>query len=109
MHCLMIGMEMLPKIVRVERETRSSSIYRSIIVLSKMYYCSSKNSFDFSLLLYNWNTYLGNIKNLKNESNLRRENILKLLRKENLKINKLMGLLRPLLVLALSIKKFNKL
>ena len=66
-----------------------------------MYYCSSKNSLDFSLLLYNWNTYLGNIKNLKNESNLRRENILKLLRKENLKINKLMGLLRPLLVLAL--------
>ena len=74
-----------------------------------MYYCLSKNSFDFSLLLYYWNTYLRNIKNLKNESNLRRENILKLLRKENLKINKLMGLLRPLLVLALSIKKFNTL
>ena len=74
-----------------------------------MYYCSSKNSLDFSLLLYNWNTYLRNIKNFKNESNLRRENISKLLRKENFKKIKINGLLRPLLVLALSIKKFNKL
>ena len=53
-----------------------------------MYYCPSKNSFDFSLLLYYWNTYLRNIKNFKNESNLCRENESKLLRKENLiKIN----------------------
>ena len=49
-----------------------------------MYYCLSKNSFDFSLLLYYWNTYLRNIKNFKNESNLCRENESKLLRKENL-------------------------
>ena len=49
-----------------------------------MYYCLSKNSFDFSLLLYYWNTYLRNIKNFKNESNLCMENESKLLRKENL-------------------------
>ena len=85
----MIGMEMLPKIVRVERERPRALLFIGVLLFfPKMYYCSSKNSFDFSLLLYNWNTYLGNIKNLKNESNLRRENISKLLRKENLKINK---------------------
>ena len=49
-----------------------------------MYYCASKNSFDFSLLLHYWNTYLRNIRNFKNESNLCRENESKLLRKENL-------------------------
>ena len=49
-----------------------------------MYYCASKNSLDFSLLLHYWNTYLRNIKNFKNESNLCRENESKLLRKENL-------------------------
>ena len=52
-----------------------------LLFFPKMYYCSSKNSFDFSLLLHYWNTYLRNIKNFKNESNLCKS---KLLRKENL-------------------------